>query len=857
MPLVKVSIKKIIVDRYNFKEIESKWQKKWAETNYFSTKVDKNKKKFYCLEMFPYPSGKIHMGHVRNYTIGDVLSRYKSLSGFNVLHPMGWDAFGMPAENAARDNNLDPKVWTNSNISTMKQQLKSLGLSIDWNREISTCSEDYYKHQQIFFLELLEKKLVYRKENYVNWDPVDETVLANEQVIDGKGWRSGAVVERKKLSQWFFNISKFSQDLLDGLDELKSWPNKVKTMQKNWIGKSFGCEINFKIEGDLPINQIKCFTTRPDTLFGFSFLALSVDHELSKYFKNDNEFIKFKDRCSKTGTTEEAIAVGEKIGFKTNLKAINPLKPTEKVPVYFANFVLMDYGFGAVFGCPGHDQRDFDFAKKYNLEIKTVVRPFDKKDNFTVNNEAYSDPGVIINSDFLNGLEAPINSVKETIKILENKNLGRKTINYRLKDWGVSRQRYWGCPIPIMYDEKGTAHPVPRSMLPVKLPENINLDVKGNPLDNQKNWKEIVVNGKKFTRETDTLDTFVCSSWYFLRFCSPNEKGYGFKQEDIDYWMPVDQYIGGVEHAILHLLYSRFFTRAIKYNNSNFNINEPFLNLFTQGMVCHETYKDKNDNWLSPEEVEKVNNNFVNKKDNQVVKVGPSESMSKSKKNVIDPELIINNYGADAVRLFILSDSPPEKDVQWSEQGMTSSYRFIQKLWILHNEIKIKIENEKKINFDNDLEKFTNNLIAKITNNLEKFNYNVIIANMYETYNYFINFIKNKNDIKNLEDNYKKILICFLPVIPHYSNECLSEFKVNQIEWPKFDNKFLEKDEVTIVVQLNGKKRSLINTNKNIKETDLLELVKKDKILEKYMSNKEIKKVIFVQNRLINILIDE
>ena len=845
------------MDRYNFKEIESKWQKKWAETNYFSTKVDKNKKKFYCLEMFPYPSGKIHMGHVRNYTIGDVLSRYKSLSGFNVLHPMGWDAFGMPAENAARDNNLDPKVWTNSNISTMKQQLKSLGLSIDWNREISTCSEDYYKHQQIFFLELLEKKLVYRKENYVNWDPVDETVLANEQVIDGKGWRSGAVVERKKLSQWFFNISKFSQDLLDGLDELKSWPNKVKTMQKNWIGKSFGCEINFKIEGDLPINQIKCFTTRPDTLFGFSFLALSVDHELSKYFKNDNEFIKFKDRCSKTGTTEEAIAVGEKIGFKTNLKAINPLKPTEKVPVYFANFVLMDYGFGAVFGCPGHDQRDFDFAKKYNLEIKTVVRPFDKKDNFTVNNEAYSDPGVIINSDFLNGLEAPINSVKETIKILENKNLGRKTINYRLKDWGVSRQRYWGCPIPIMYDEKGTAHPVPRSMLPVKLPENINLDVKGNPLDNQKNWKEIVVNGKKFTRETDTLDTFVCSSWYFLRFCSPNEKGYGFKQEDIDYWMPVDQYIGGVEHAILHLLYSRFFTRAIKYNNSNFNINEPFLNLFTQGMVCHETYKDKNDNWLSPEEVEKVNNNFVNKKDNQVVKVGPSESMSKSKKNVIDPELIINNYGADAVRLFILSDSPPEKDVQWSEQGMTSSYRFIQKLWILHNEIKIKIENEKKINFDNDLEKFTNNLIAKITNNLEKFNYNVIIANMYETYNYFINFIKNKNDIKNLEDNYKKILICFLPVIPHYSNECLSEFKVNQIEWPKFDNKFLEKDEVTIVVQLNGKKRSLINTNKNIKETDLLELVKKDKILEKYMSNKEIKKVIFVQNRLINILIDE
>ena len=431
------------------------------------------------------------MGHVRNYTIGDVLARYKSLKGFNVLHPMGWDSFGMPAENAAKQNNLDPKTWTETNISNMKVQLKKLGLSIDWDREISTCSETYYKHQQKFFLELFKKKLVYRKENYVNWDPVDETVLANEQVIDGKGWRSGAVVERKKLSQWFFNISKFSQDLLDGLEKLNNWPNKVQTMQKNWIGKSFGCEIDFKLEGNLPVKSVKCFTTRPDTLFGFSFLALSADHEISKFYDDNLEFQKFKKECSKTGTTEEAIATAEKIGFKTNLLAINPLNPKEKVPVYFANFVLIDYGFGAVFGCPGHDQRDFEFAKKYNLEIKTVVRPKDSDDKFIVKNEAYSGPGVIVNSDFLNGLNAPNESIIKTIKILEEKKIGKKKINFRLKDWGISRQRYWGCPIPIIYDKEGVAHPVPEDTLPVKLPEKVDLNVKGNPLDYQTEWKQI------------------------------------------------------------------------------------------------------------------------------------------------------------------------------------------------------------------------------------------------------------------------------------------------------------------------------------------------------------------------------
>ena len=845
------------MNRYNFKEIEKKWQSCWEDKNFFKSSIQKNKKKFYCLEMFPYPSGKIHMGHVRNYTIGDVLARYKILEGYNVLHPMGWDSFGMPAENAARQNNLDPKEWTNENIKTMKNQLKRLGLSIDWDREISTCNEDYYKHQQIFFLELLDKGLVYRKENYVNWDPVDETVLANEQVIDGKGWRSGATVERKKLSQWFFNISKFSKDLLDGLDKLDAWPNKVKTMQKNWIGKSFGCEVDFEIEGELPIKKIKCFTTRPDTLFGFSFLALSVDHEVSNFYKEDKEFLKFKEECTKTGTTEEAIAVGDKIGFKTSLFAKNPLNPDQKVPVYFANFVLMDYGFGAVFGCPGHDQRDYDFAKKYNLKISTVVKPHNEKDDFEVTKEAYPGPGIIINSGFLNGLNAPDNSVNEAIRILEEKKLGKKKINYRLKDWGVSRQRYWGCPIPIIYDEKGNATPVPKKMLPVKLPEKIDLSVKGNPLDTIKDWKEITINGKKYIRETDTLDTFVCSSWYYLRFCSPSEKSYGFSKEDISYWMPVDQYIGGVEHAILHLLYSRFFMRAINYENEEFKITEPFKSLFTQGMVCHETYQDENNNWLSPEEIEKINDKLVKKDDHKIaVKVGPSESMSKSKKNVIDPEYIINNYGADSVRLFILSDSPPEKDVQWSDQGMVSSFKFIQKLWILNQKILDEIQKKHLNDVDSEFEKVTNIFIKNVTDNLSKFTYNKIIANFYEIYSSLSKLIKKKYSSKTIIQNYRKILICMMPVIPHFSNECIELLKdEREIKWPKIDEKFLIEENINFVVQINGKKRGLIKVNRDISEDDIIKLVKENNEINKYIKNQELKKKIFVPNKLINIII--
>ena len=844
------------MERYNFKSVEQKWQNKWEQEKTFSTKIDKGKKKFYCLEMFPYPSGKIHMGHVRNYTIGDVLARYKLLKGYNVLHPMGWDSFGMPAENAAKQNNLDPKSWTESNITKMKSQLKKLGLSIDWEREISTCSEEYYKHQQNFFLELYEKKLVYRKENYVNWDPVDETVLANEQVIDGKGWRSGAPVERKKLSQWFFNISKFSQELLDGLDGLEKWPNKVKTMQKNWIGKSFGCEIDFKIEGDLPVNNIKCFTTRPDTLFGLSFLALSVDHEISKFYKDNKDFLNFKNECSKTGTTEEAIAVGEKIGFKTNLVAINPLNPSQKVPVYFANFVLMDYGFGAVFGCPAHDQRDFDFAKKYDLEIKTVVRPHDKDKTFEVSKEAYSGPGIIINSEFLNGFEAPDEAIIKAINIIEKKKLGKKQINFRLKDWGVSRQRYWGCPIPIAYDERGNPQPIPKSMLPVKLPQDINLNVKGNPLDAQNNWKEIEINGKKFTRETDTLDTFVCSSWYYLRFCSPTKTDYGYSKEDIDYWMPVDQYIGGVEHAILHLLYSRFFMQALAYENNNFNLKEPFEGLFTQGMVCHETYKDPDNNWISPEEIENIDGvKYLKKDKSKKIKVGPSESMSKSKKNTIDPENIISNYGADAARLFILSDSPPEKDVQWSDEGIISSFKFIQKLWNLNLKISEQIKRDYKKDTDDEIQKSTIKFLKNVTNNLENFSYNKIIANLHEIYSYFTKHLNKEYKKDTLIENYEKILVAMMPIVPHFSNECLKLLNKEIFKWPEFDEAILKQEKINIVIQINGKKRGLVVTKPNVTEKALFDIINKDKTINKYLSGNKLKRKIYIKDKLMNIII--
>ena len=842
------------MDRYNFKIIEEKWQKFWDLNKTFSSKADKNKKKFYCLEMFPYPSGKIHMGHVRNYTIGDVLARFKTLQGYNVLHPMGWDSFGMPAENAARQNNLDPKSWTESNIETMKAQLKKLGLSIDWNKEISTCSPDYYKHQQQFFLELYDKGLVYRKESYVNWDPIDKTVLANEQVIDGKGWRSGAIVERKKLNQWFFKITRFSKELLESLNTLHNWPNKVKVMQENWIGKSYGCEIKFKIESNKEINEIECYTTRPDTLFGMSFLAISVDHPIAKFYENDPAFIKFKKECSKTGTTEESIAAAEKHGFKTGLLAINPLDESIKVPVYFANFVLMDYGLGAVFGCPAHDQRDLDFAKKYNLKVTTVVRPEKDKD-FSVEEKAFTESGYLFNSKFLDNLKVPDESINKTIDYLEVNKLGHRKTNYRLKDWGISRQRYWGCPIPIAYDEDNKPVKIPKKMLPVQLPKINQLSSTGNPLDEMLEWKNITINGKKCTRETDTLDTFVDSSWYFLRFCSPQNDNYGFDLDDVKYWMPVDQYIGGVEHAILHLLYSRFFMKALSHEDNKFDIEEPFNGLFTQGMVCHETYKDKNNNWVSPDELISKNGKKFLKETNDPVNVGPSESMSKSKKNTIDPEKIIKNYGADSVRLFILSDSPPEKDVQWSDEGMNSSYKFIQKLWVLNQKIINEIEANHPSNSNNDLVKITNKFIKDVTHNIENFSYNKIIANFYEVYSAINKIILNKIGKKQLIENYKKILIVINPVIPHFSNECMEMIGIKQeISWPKVEEKFLIENNVKFIVQFNGKTRKIIVSKIDTTEDLLFNKIKEDSKLNKYLNNKNIQKKIFIPNKLINII---
>ena len=844
------------MERYNFKTIEEKWQKFWEKEKTFSTKIDKNKEKFYCLEMFPYPSGKIHMGHVRNYTIGDVLARYKALQGYNVLHPMGWDSFGMPAENAARQNNLSPKDWTESNISNMKSQLKRLGLSIDWDREISTCSPDYYKHQQEFFLELYDKGLVYRKEQDVNWDPVDQTVLANEQVIDGKGWRSGAQVEKKKLNQWFFNITKFSSELLESLDTLDQWPNKVKVMQKNWIGKSFGCEVKFKIDSSKEVEEIKCFTTRPDTLFGLSFLALSVDHPLSENYKNDENFLEFKKKCSETGTTEESIANAEKIGFKTDLIAVNPLDKNIKVPVYFANFVLMDYGLGAVFGCPAHDQRDLDFANKYNLAVKAVVTPSKDDQNFNVTDEAYTGSGYIFNSSFLNGLKCPDESIIKTIEHLEDKNLGEKKINFRLKDWGISRQRYWGCPIPIIYDENNNPKKLPKEMLPVELPEIEKLSITGNPLDKALEWKTVSIDGKKYTRETDTLDTFVDSSWYYLRFCSPKNEEYGFNYEDINYWMPVDQYIGGVEHAILHLLYSRFFMQALSHENNKLDIKEPFKGLFTQGMVCHETYKDQNNNWISPDEITSINGKkYLKNDDSKEIRVGPSESMSKSKKNTIDPENIINSFGADSARLFILSDSPPEKDVQWSEEGISASFKFIQKLWNLHSKTMEEINKDFPKDIDEELTKFTNKFIKKISNNLDSFSYNIIIANLHEMYSFMIKEINKGYKSKTIKENYEKILTTMMPIIPHFSSECLNILSISdKVTWPTYDESQLEESTNIIVVQINGKKRGIIDTKKDINEDDLIKLISNDEKITKHFDKNKIKKKIYIKNKLINII---
>ena len=840
------------MERLNFQAIEKKWQSIFEKQKLYN---NKNSKKFYCLEMFPYPSGKIHMGHVRNYTIGDVIARFKFMNGFSVLHPMGWDAFGLPAENAAKENNLHPKKWTEKNISEMKRQLKLMGLSIDWDLEVSTCDEEYYKHQQEIFIDFYNKGFVKRKENYVNWDPIEQTVLANEQVVNGKGWRSGAVVERKKLSQWFFDITKFSEDLLQGLENLDNWPQKVKTMQKNWIGKSVGCEIEFKIDGEE--KKINVFTTRPDTIFGASFIAVSVDHPICNQFLNDTEYNKFKEECLKVGTTEEALANAEKIGFNTKFFAAHPFIKGRKLPVFVANFILMDYGTGAIFGCPAHDQRDLDFAKKYKLSITEVVsnNP-NKTKNFNYMSEAYVGDGTIINSDFLNGLSVDQAKIK-IIKEIEKLNIGKKKVTFRLKDWGVSRQRYWGCPIPMIHLQDGSIVPVDKSELPVKLPEDVDLNQHGNPLENHKTWKNTIhkKTGKPAIRETDTLDTFVDSSWYFLRFCSPKSNSKPFDITKVNYWMPVDQYIGGIEHAILHLLYSRFFMRALKKNNNEIKDNEPFKGLFTQGMVCHETYKDEKGKWLNPSEVEKSSDGkYVKIADKTNVIVGPSESMSKSKKNVVDPESMIKSYGADAVRWFILSDSPPEKDIQWSNQGVNAAYKFLQKIY---NLCCVIIANSGgKSNLDKDFDLRVNSYINKITKSINNFNLNVVIANVYEIYNLFYEHLNKEISNKCLKSNLTKLMKILIPFTPHMAYECLEMLGEKEIKnWPKIDPKLILKEKIQLAIQINGKTREIIEIEKDMNQTSVEKICRKNEKIKNKVSSKSINKIIFVKNRIINFIL--
>ncbi len=843
------------MERVNFQEIEKKWQAKFETTKLSNKDGDK----FYCLEMFPYPSGKIHMGHVRNYTIGDVVARYKFMNGFNVLHPMGWDAFGLPAENAAKLNNLNPKKWTEENIQIMKKQLKMLGLSIDWDFEISTCDENYFKHQQELFIDFYNLGLVSRKETYVNWDPVEKTVLANEQVINGKGWRSNAIVERKKLSQWFFNITKFSNELLDDLNNLSGWPDKVKLMQKNWIGKSIGCELDFKVS-NLDKN-LRIFTTRPDTIFGASFIAVSVDHEICNNLSADPKFKLFKDECSKIGTTEEALANADKLGFNTNLFVNHPFIKNKTLPIYVANFVLMDYGNGAIFGCPAHDQRDFDFAKKYELPIIRVVS---NKDNFESGDEmkeAYTGSGKMVNSDFLDGLDI-IHAKEMIIKKIETNKIGKKQTLFRLKDWGISRQRYWGCPIPMIYLEDGSIVPVDKSELPITLPDDVDLNSNGNPLNNHPSWKKTIhkKTGKSAIRETDTLDTFVDSSWYFIRFCSPKNTKAPFDVNDVNYWMPVDQYIGGVEHAILHLLYSRFFMKGIKQTNNNVNCSEPFKNLFTQGMVCHETYQDRNGHWLYPEQIEKISTKIAIKKiDKSEVKIGPSESMSKSKKNTIDPETMIKNYGADAVRWFILSDSPPEKDVQWSDNGVISASKFLQRIWNLNQLIKNREETKNQNKSDEkEFELKIDIYVSKITEALNNFQFNVAIAHFYEIYRFLNESLKINLGNKILINNLTKIMKLMVPFTPHLAHECLLNLNCkNSNKWPETDKKILENVNINMVIQINGKTRDVLNIKRDSSEIKINKMTKNLPKIKKYLLNKKIVKTIFVKNKIINYIINE
>ncbi len=851
--------------RYNVKETETKWQKAWVDNNCFTVETDTDKPKYYVLEMFPYPSGRIHMGHVRNYTIGDVISRYKKAKGFNVLHPMGWDAFGLPAENAAMARGVHPAKWTYENIAAMREQLQSMGLSIDWDREIATCHPQYYKHEQKMFLDFLKAGLVERKESWVNWDPIDQTVLANEQVIDGKGWRSGAEVEKRKLSQWFFKITDFADELIEGLESLERWPEKVRTMQHNWIGRSEGARVFFQVaDSD---ESIEVYTTRPDTLFGASFCAVSANHPLADRLSDGNTDLKsFIAECNKMGTSEEAIEKADKKGFNTGLKVSHPLDPTIELPVYVANFVLMDYGTGAIFGCPAHDQRDLDFARKYDLTVTPVVLPNDEDiETFTVVDQAYTGNGKMINSNFLDGMDSD-RAIKTAIAHLEEAGHGKGTVQFRLRDWGVSRQRYWGCPIPIIYCDDCGAVPVEEQNLPIELPQDVSFDKPGNPIAHHPTWKHTTCPccGKAAQRETDTFDTFMESSWYFARFCSPRSDE-AFDRDDVDYWLPVDQYIGGIEHAVLHLLYSRFFTRALK-KCGYLGMDEPFKGLFTQGMICHETYQDSDGKWLSPEEIEKNDEGNYRTLEGNSVTVGPSIKMSKSKKNTIDPADIIGSYGSDTARFFMLSDSPPDRDMEWTESGIDGSWRFTQRLWrLIDTELdQLPAANsqipEKLSDQAIELRRTVHKAITAISENIESFRFNAAVAKIYELTNFIVQFkAKSNDDNWVLREAFEILVRIISPMMPHIAEELWSrlghsEMVVN-VAWPTADDKLTVDNTITLPVQVNGKLRANITLAVDASEDDIKAAATAEAAVQRAIGGKEIRKIIVVKNRIVNVVI--
>ncbi len=873
-------------ERYNPRDAEPRWQAKWNEDKVFETDNNDPREKYYVLEMFPYPSGRIHMGHVRNYAMGDVVARYKRARGYNVLHPMGWDAFGMPAENAAMKNKVHPKAWTYENIATMRGQLKSMGLSLDWSREFATCDVDYYHRQQHLFLDFLEKGLVYRKNSKVNWDPEDMTVLANEQVIDGRGWRSGALVEQRELTQWFFKITDFSQDLLDSLETLDQWPEKVRLMQKNWIGRSEGMTIRWDVVESGTASghdEVTVYTTRPDTLFGASFLAIAADHPLAKAVSEKNEAVRqFCDECRRAGTSLAALETAEKKGIDTGVKVRHPLDPAWELPVYVANFVLMDYGTGAIFGCPSGDQRDLDFARKYDLPVVPVVMPRDGDSaTFTVGDVAYDGDGVMINSRYLDGLstEEAFEEVARRIsaQTLRGKPQGERKVNFRLRDWGISRQRYWGCPIPVIHCEVCGVVPVPKKDLPVRLPDDIDFDKPGNPLDRHATWRHVSCPccGKDARRETDTMDTFVDSSWYFARFTAPWEKN-PTDPSAANSWLPVDQYIGGIEHAILHLLYSRFFTRAMQATG-HLDLKEPFKGLFTQGMVVHETYsrgEGLSREWISPAELRFEEGDGKRRafhlESGEEVKIGSIEKMSKSKKNVVDPDDIIASYGADTARFFVLSDSPPDRDVIWSEAGVEGAHRFVQRVWRLVSEAAPALvavpaapalEGEALA-----VSQAAHKTLKAVQGDYDKLAFNKAVARIYELVNSLAAPLTaaaageaSPAMASALREAATILVQLIAPMTPHLAEECWkvlgNEGLVATAGWPAFHEALVSENEITLPVQINGKKRAELTIARDADQNAVTTAVLALAPVQQALDGKAPKKVIVVPQRIVNIVV--